>query len=195
MQYKLAILIPTLSSRWVLFSELYGELLHQIRSNNLLEEVTIRYESDAGDISTGKKRNKLKRGCRDCEFIMYHDDDDWPAEDYVLSVYKAIIDNPRTDCVNFQVIFTLDGTSPRLMKFSKIYPSYIQEIDCYKRPPGILSAIRRKKVFNINFPDISVGEDVEWAMEIANKKIIRKEVNINRPLYNYRYNSTKKLGT
>ena len=41
------------------------------------------------------------------------------------------------------------------------------------------------------FTDLKSGEDIEWAINLSKKKLIKKEYNINKPLYVYNFNIKK----
>jgi len=194
-EFKLAILIPTLYERLEVFNETYGELLYQLRKNNLFDKVLIKYYPDDGKLSTGRKRNLLiKRVAAKCEYLAFFDDDDRPADDYIKTLYDTLMANPGVDVVNFIVEYTMDGKYPKPLLFSKRYKSYIQEPSGrYKRPPGHLSAMKTKIAHDFKFPDITQGEDVEWAMKISDSGRIKTEVNIDRVLYYYLYDSTKNI--
>jgi glycosyltransferase involved in cell wall biosynthesis len=185
-----AILIPSLDFRWKKLAKLRGELLHQILKGNYQDKVVIMAYVDEGKLSTGRKRNTLKRRA-DAEYISYFDDDDFPSPDYVERIMTTLEANPKIDCVNFVVEYSCDGLGKFPIKFSKRYPKYVQEVGCYFRPPGHLSVIKREKVKSIAFPDITIGEDVDWALELVDKKVIKKEANLPDILYFYKYSSVK----
>ena len=43
----------------------------------------------------------------------------------------------------------------------------------------------------VKFTDLKSGQDMEWAINLSKKKLIKKEYNINKPLYIYNFNMKK----
>ncbi len=117
------------------------------------------------------------------KYICFVDDDDGVHEQYVQLLYQAVQTDP--DCVSLKGIMTYQGKYPRTFIHSLKYPVYSQDSTSYYRPPNHLNTIRRSIAIQFKFPEQSHGEDYQWAMEIANSGLLKREVEIDTPCYYY----------
>ena len=104
---KLSILICSLEDRLVQLQQLRTKLIDQ----SDMDVVEILTETDAGEMHTGAKRNKLLLQAKG-DYIAFVDDDDMVSDDYVSKILKAIETNP--DCCGLEGIITTDGNNPHL---------------------------------------------------------------------------------
>lgn len=178
-RYKLSILICTLESRKPLFSQLMIMLKAQKTS-----EVEILFECDKGELSIGGKRNKLlKRATGD--YVCFIDDDDSVDARYVELILEALKSNP--DCVKLIGIMSTNGRNQRRFEHSIKFYNYFELNTIYCRPPNHLNPIKRSIAIKFKFPEINMGEDTDWAMQISRSMLLQKEAVIDIPIYHYRF--------
>lgn len=178
----LSILICTLQGREGYLSRLLQSLAPQRR-----DDVEILVESDAGFISTGKKRNILLQRSTG-KYVVFIDDDDEIADTYVSDILKAAEQDP--DVIVFNGIMTTNGTDERKWYISKEY-GYEAKNGAYYRYPNHIVPIRRSIAIQFAFQDIKIGEDYLWATAIHNSKLLQTEVKIEKELYHYQFRTNK----
>jgi glycosyltransferase involved in cell wall biosynthesis len=181
---KLQILIPTLEARRPMLDKLHEELSCQIVKHKLEKEVGISIFSDAGELHIGKKRNTLIEKS-EAEYVCFLDDDDWVDENYVYIQHWGC--TKGNDCVELRGIYTQNGHNPTPFIHSLKYDRYFGKGGTYYRPPNHLNAIKRELILPFKFPEISFGEDTDWAMRVCNAKILKSETSVQKPIYHYRY--------
>jgi len=181
---KLQILIPSLESRREMLDALIQELSRQITANSLEKEVGIARYMDAGILHIGKKRNDLIQNSK-AEYVCFLDDDDWVDPNYVYIQHYGACQGK--DTVELRGIYTTNGHNPTPFIHSVRYNRYFGKSGCYYRPPNHLNAIRRELITDFKFPEISFGEDTDWAMRICEAGILKTETKILQPIYHYRY--------
>lgn len=183
---KLSICICTVSSRREMFLALKNYLLDQF-SNYPVEMCC----HDADDLTTGEKRDRLL-SMSSGEYVCFIDDDDMVPEYYVDELYIALRSNP--DCVPVDGVYTRDGENPIAWRMSKDFPNATIWEDgkqVFLRPVNHIAAVKRSIAMQVGFPDISNGEDKAYAEGIA--PLLKTEVKIARPMYEYRFSSFNKL--
>lgn len=181
---KLSILIPTIQSRQKQFQKLKKKLDRQIAENSLLEEVEIVCFLDNRNHSIGFKRNKLINSAKGM-FVVFVDDDDDVSDDYVLLIYRAIINNPDIDCIGIKGLITFRERMPRTFIHSLQYKEYFSKKKTYFRPPYHLNPIKHEIAIKYSFEDINYSEDIDWAMKILNDNVLQKEYFIDKVIYFY----------
>lgn len=207
-KYKLGIIILTLESRRKEFKELYSELQKQIIENKLLDKIKIYPVLDNGYHPIGYKRNKGVIEA-DAEYVCHFDDDDIPSKTYIKDIYEATKSSP--DVITFNAEVTYDGENPETMYFNiknKRNESFANEIDgVFKRyrlrMPCHLNPIKRKVALQFPFNIIMKqgaknrnergdrGSDVDFSIELVNRKILKKAEHIDKILYYYKYKQNK----
>jgi len=181
---KLSILIPTIESRQKQFQKLNKGLERQIFENSLFKEVEVVHLLDNEEHSIGFKRNKLLNMAKG-KFVVFVDDDDHVSNDYVLLIYRAIINNPDIDCIGIKGIITFRRRMSRVFIHSLQYKEYFSKEKTYFRPPFHLNPIKHEIAIKYNFEDINYSEDIDWAMRILNDNVLKKEYFINKVIYYY----------
>ena len=190
MPIKLSILVPTIPNR---FNNYYQKMM-----NNLIEQVKP-YDDDIELISLfdnkkrtiGKKRNEMINMAQG-EYIVFIDDDDRIAPDYVKEIMTALYENPNTDCVVFDMLSFTDGKSPILNKhgieFKYGFVQVEDKLEWRSLPTHIMvykSDIIKKHGFN---DKLKSTEDTDFVIRAAPD--IKVQTRINKILYLYDTNYT-----
>jgi glycosyltransferase involved in cell wall biosynthesis len=188
---KLSILICTLPEREQLLSELYKNLALQVRDANAFGKVEIlRNNEPKGTISTGTKRNILLNESKG-EYVIYIDDDDKVAPNYIDLILKAI--NTGVDCVCVNGYITTNGKDKIHWFMSKDFQNETIQSNgktVYKRKPNHIAAVKRQIALQIGFPDKSNGEDKYYSDGIT--PLINTEYIITENIYHYDFKTANK---
>lgn len=179
-----SILICTLQEREKQFQELHNKLMGQIREHHLEDRVEILSFKDNREAPVGVKRNALVRQSK-ADYINFIDDDDDVHDHYIKMIHDRLKSSP--DCVSLVGIITFNGKSPTTFIHSIAYNSYFQSNGTYYRPPNHLNTMKRSIASQFLFPEISFGEDTDWAMQIARSGQLKKEEVVSEPYYFYKY--------
>jgi glycosyltransferase involved in cell wall biosynthesis len=182
---KLSILIPTLYERVDKLISLKASLFGQILSNNVKDQVEVKYMVDNRILSTGKKRNHLLDACEG-EYITFIDDDDEVSPDYIRLIMAALETGP--DVVGIRLIHyqngKLHGNTCHSIKYKewKNIPGP-DGIWTFERCPNHLNPVKREYAIKTWFPDKTSGEDIEYSYNL--RKYLKTEVMIEKPIYYY----------
>jgi GT2 family glycosyltransferase len=181
--YKLAILICSLEER----QDKLARLIDSIPSH---PDLIIIPEVDNREITTGAKRNKLLERAKNigAEYVSFVDDDDKLDIEYVAEMMKAIEQKP--DAIGFKGWITFDGQNKTEWRISVRYP-YEKRGNVYLRYNNHLSPIKTDLALQIKYPDITFGEDYDYAKRLKEAGLIKKEVFVNKHLYHYDYITKK----
>lgn len=179
-----SILICTLQERVEPFSHIYNKLQKQIKDHQLEDRVEILYFKDNRENTVGFKRNALLRQSRG-QYVNFIDDDDDVHDEYIRIIYEKL--KARPDCVSLEGIITFNGNNATTFIHSIKYDSYFQKDGIYYRPPNHLNTIKRVVASQFLFPEISFGEDTNWAMRISKAGLLKKEEKVTVPYYFYKY--------
>jgi len=185
---KLSILIPTIEGREECLKNIFQKLSMQISKCNLAEKVEILIEKDNRERTIGAKRNILMARAKG-DYICFVDDDDDVSDDYISLILNAI--KGGSDCVGIVGIITFDGKGSKKFIHSLVYSKYDLKENIYQRPPNHLNPIKKSIASKFQFPEKSFGEDTDWAMEICKSGILKTEQFIQKPIYFYKYVTTK----
>ena len=197
---KLSILIPSIFERSESFNSLVSNLKAQINSCGFDNSVSIISLIDnRGDMSVGNKRNLLIEMAKS-EYIVFVDDDDVPANDYVLELMTAIQSN--ADVIPINGFMTTNGAHRAYWEMGINLPYDTIKLNgkvSYRRFPNHIACMKRELILPYKFKDISFGEDYEWAKRLNDNKVFKTEHRITKPIYHYvftkqrRGNNTKSL--
>jgi glycosyltransferase involved in cell wall biosynthesis len=136
----------------------------------------------------GAKRNAAQSiACG--RFIVFVDDDDDVAGDFVPTVTKAIAQNPDADCIVYDTLCSLDTEHPpQLVRSGIEYPDteYTHAAGATRKPWHTM-VYRRELVADCRFGDMQNGEDAVWAQQAWPR--VKNQVRIDRILYYYRWRS------
>lgn len=180
-----SILICSLHDRKYLLDALYENFKRQILNLDANIEVLVLVTDESPSI--GEKRNWLLQNAKG-DYISFFDDDDLPSNEYVSSIFNAIQENP--DVITFkgdykfrnekEVIWVLKLGAERNAVFNTM-----NRIDYYVAPPNHIAVTKREIVLKYKFKEISMGEDNDWADQIAEDQVLKKEIHIDKILYHY----------
>lgn len=183
----LDILIPTLNEPH------YNQLLKRLLS--ILSPQVEKYSGnvkihihDAGrSMTTGQKRNELIANSEG-EYFSQVDSDDMVSPYYVDELMKAIAYSP--DVVTFTGFMTTDGRNRKDFTI-KLGERYEERHGRYYRYPNHLCCFKREVVKDVKFRNLWQLEDYHWATEIDRRKLLKKEIHINKWMYQYAFVSRK----
>lgn len=178
----------TLDERKQDLDYLLKKLNFQINKNKLNDSIEIIYFSDNRQNSVGFKRNSLFERSQG-KYVCFVDDDDDISDNYINLIYNSLLND--TDCVSLNGMITFDGKNPKKFIHSLDYDKYFEKNNIYYRPPNHLNPIKKDLIKKIKFPDISFGEDTDWAMRVCKEKILKTETKIEDIYYFYRYKTKK----
>lgn len=190
-----------------MFSRMLRELYYQIDQLEATELVEV-IPDDRTEISVGNKRQNLY-AIASGKYICSIDDDDTIYPYYLNEILNAIKSDP--DAVGTNGIITWDGRKEQKWFISKDNPYDAQtrfdNTTVYARFHNHLSPIRATIAKQFKFPDKSMQEDYDWALQVHNSGLIQTEVCIGTtlsewmnnphlkttqlPIYHYRYVARK----
>lgn len=183
---KLSILIPTLSSRAAVLAGLIRKLEKQIAALGPQPEVEVLIFEDNKQQSVGAKRTKLILEAHG-EYVVFVDDDDDIADDYVYQFVRAIKENPGVDCIGMRGVITTNGHDARQVVYSLKNVGLFEAGGVYYRPPSHLTPIRRAIASRYVYADSSFGEDSDWAVRVMKDKALKTEFFVDKVLYHYQF--------
>lgn len=178
----LTIGLPTVVGREKLFSELHDEVKRQAEG----KPVEIIVALDNKEISIGKKRqNILEQAAGD--YIVYIDDDDWIAVDYVDQLLAATEQKP--DCIGFKIECTRNGRRPTIASASIRWGDWADGVGGFShvRTPYQKTPIKRALALCAGFPDMRYGEDRVYSNRVY--PLLKTEVYLDKILYYYRFST------
>jgi SAM-dependent methyltransferase len=176
----LSILIPTLYDRAEKFSQLM-----MILGKQLTGEVELLTNIDDRTKTVGRKRQELLERSSG-EYVVFVDDDDVIADDYVGSILTVLASKP--DTVGFKAkIESLKNGKVCDVYYSIKYQYNTPEVNgALYRGTAHLTPIRRDIALRIGYKDISVNEDYLFSEQAV--KLCKTEVLIDKFLYFYKAN-------
>jgi glycosyltransferase involved in cell wall biosynthesis len=180
----LSVLIPTLLARSELLARLQAQLDGQITSLDEPSAVEVLVLPDEGELSIGRKRNDLIASASG-EFVVFIDDDDRVADDYIVRILHAIKSNPSIDCVGHKGTLVFRNGQTRMFVHSICHRHWGYEDGVYVRPPAHISPIRRTIANRYLFEDVSYSEDMDWVSRLVSDGVLRNEAFIDAPIYIY----------
>lgn len=178
----LTVFVPSMLSR---MESLYG-VLKDLFTQAEGKPVEIVCLLDNRKSNLSEKRNQAIHNAKG-RFITFVDDDDKIEPDYVDSILKAIQENPKADCVVFDVLVHGYTPEPKLCSYGIEYQHGENE-KMYLRKPNHVMAYKTEISRRFKYrKDLSaISEDTEWA-ERASKEI-KNQVRVGKVLYHYFYN-------
>ena len=194
MASKLSILICSLNSRkekrknlLQLLKNSIGEYTPELKllpnctiEKFIGEQTEIIICTDDKQMSVGAKRNMLISEATG-EYTSFIDDDDMVSVDYVMSILNMTPFN--SDVIVFKAVRYENGFFDREVLYGTEFRKDYQTRKYYFRLPNHLMAIKRSITSAVLFPEISFGEDSEWARKIF--PYLKTQSKINEVLYEY----------
>jgi glycosyltransferase involved in cell wall biosynthesis len=170
--------------------KLTDRLLDQIEFNDLLGVVEVVTLWDDGAKSIGTKRNELIQMAKG-DYVCFVDSDDDISSDYVERLMEGI--NLGVDCCSLKGCITWDGKNPEIFEHSLRYSEYktTENPIKYERFPNHLNCIKKSLVFDIKYPEISHGEDTDWATQVFKAGVLKTEHYIDSVIYHYKFITNK----
>jgi len=180
---KLSILILTIPSRLTTyFPKIIIDIQNQISKRNDVEIIGL-YDNKKRTV--GQKRNELLRLAQG-EYLTFIDDDDRIAPDYIDSIMNTLYTVPDIDCLCFGCETTVNGGDKHFSKYS-IHFSYGRTRDQWRGKPAHTMVWKSSIAKKYTYDNKNYGEDTSWVMRAH--KDIKNEVQINKILYYYDFNS------
>lgn len=131
----------------------------------------------------GTKRNELVDMAQG-KYIVFVDDDDRIAEDYIQSLLDAT--NSDADCIVFNADVSINAAAPVVCFFSKDFKTDRNEVEAYYRVPNHICCVKRFLAVAARFPSIPYAEDAGYSKALM--PMLNTEYKIDRVLYYYDYN-------
>lgn len=158
-----------------------------ITNAKLNEYVSVISDVDNKEKTIGKKRQDLLEKSTS-DYICFFDDDDYPYDNYVVDIYKAILTG--VDCVGIKINMTTDGDNPQTCCHSLRYPVWSSGKDGYDYLRNItqFNCVKKELALQVGYKDLRYGEDKIHSDELT--LLCKTEYFIETPVFHYRY-STK----
>lgn len=178
---KLSILICSLPEPY--YSTKLDRLLSLLKSQAVGKSVEIIVDDAGRQMPTGTKRNNLISRASG-EYVVFVDSDDLVSDSYINDILRSLESSP--DCVTMRGWMTTNGINRREWTI-KLGSGYYEKDGHYYRWPNHLAVMKKALIQSIPFPPIWQQEDYQWSKQINDKKILKTEVHIDRPIYHYDY--------
>lgn len=178
---KLAVLIPTLSSRAHLLNRLVTELDKQRKG----KDVILIINSDDGQKTTGAKRNECLQAAisAGAEYGAFFDDDDMPGPNYIDRNLEGC--ELGFDCCSLWGQIYWSGKKGKPFHHSIIHNEWWEDKEYYYRCVNHLNTVKLSLVQHIKFPDKSFGEDGVWSYAVRDARVLKTEHQIKEIIYHY----------
>ena len=144
---------------------LLGNLNGQLAALEDPWAVEIRINRDGGEKPVGVKRNELLAVARG-RYVVFIDDDDQVAPDYMADILAALARQPGVDCVVFAGELTVDSHDAGPFDFGLEHRHYYQQDGVYYRTPNHLCPVKRTLALATGFPAVNRGEDTDYAVRL-----------------------------
>lgn len=183
----LDILIPTTPARKQQLARLLSVLAPQVEA-----EPQARIVIDAGPDRIGPKRQRMIEEAR-AEYVVFVDDDDLVATNYVSSIMSALQGQP--DCVAISMYLKRDGVpyAPNPVFHHSLKYRKNTAWSGNNRTPHHLCPMRREIALKSRFGDKEYGEDYNFALGVL-RYLKTEAVASEHPIYLYDYRSKPACG-
>ena len=178
---KLSILICSLPEPY--YSTKLDRLMGLLKSQAVGKSVEIIVDDAGRQTPTGTKRNNLI-GRASGDYVVFVDSDDLVSDSYINDILRSLESLP--DCVTMRGWMTTNGINRREWTI-KLGSGYYEKDGHYYRWPNHLAVMKKSLIQNIPFPPIWQQEDYQWSKQINDRKILKTEVHIDKPIYHYDY--------
>lgn len=183
----LSILVCSVHTRYKTFlpkiqDQLYDQLAALPEDDQQRVEIIIL--TDNKQMMLGHKRNTMIDIAQG-KYIVFVDDDDRIADDYIASLLKATASD--ADSIVFQAEVSLNGEPSKLCYYSKDYKRDYNKSNAYYRIPNHICCVKRSVSLKSSFPNVLYGEDAGYGKVLL--PFLKTEHKIDKVLYYYDYNS------
>lgn len=143
--------------------------------------------------SIGEKRQYAIDNCK-TKYINFIDDDDMIHNSYVDYILERL--KQDVDGVGFKGVITTDSKQPiefvhrAGLKWSSKPEKYDGAIR-YIRPLNHLNPVKTTIAKQIGYKSISMGEDYDYALRLAESNLVKDKCFVDEYLYYYQYRSKK----
>lgn len=181
----LSILIPSTNTRWETFGR---DIQRQIwaQYDALPSEDQGRVEvivlTDNKAMMLGQKRNVMVDMAQG-RYVVFIDDDDRIEPDYLPTLLEATTTD--VDVITFLVSVSLNGSPPKICRYSKGFRRDFNTEDGYERLPNHICCVKRELASAVSFPNVLKGEDSLYSKLLHPS--LKTEHAIGRVLYHYDY--------
>jgi len=157
------------------------------------ERVEFLLAADDGQESVGAKRNRLLDQARGA-FVVFIDDDDLVAPNYIAKMLGAILRNPAADAITYLSKRYCDGVFEACCSYSLKNATnrgfvFLDGIKTYQRFPYHVTPIRRELALQVRFPAIDFTEDTCWAEQL--RPLLKSEEHIPEFMYFYWWRTSR----
>lgn len=149
----------------------------QYQSNNRPVEIVL--DIDSGEVTIGAKRNRMIQSVN-TPYLVFVDDDDIVAPNYVSKILQAINRNP--DVISFMLEYRTKEYS-QLVHFSHKFRRDTNEVRPWQRIPNHLCPVKTHLAQRVGYKNLRYREDAIYAIEL--KRHVKNFVHINEVLYYY----------
>ena len=190
-EFKLSILIITLSSRREVIKGLLDVLSHQCAQ----KPVQVLWLGDNRSLITGDKRNAIM-SLANGRYLTFIDDDDMISDDYVDSILEAIGNDPANgpEVITYLVDKQRNGQHEKFQRFNKEYGMNYTVRAAKRRYQNMLPnhlCVWRKDIVREAFPPNTKSEDLKWAARQEPHYTKEGQHHIDKVLYFYRFDTSK----
>lgn len=195
---KLAILIPTLTDGAVvntpggqrigsaaLRNRVFQMFVEQSREYSETHEIQIFFNEDAGEKTTGAKRNELVAAAVlwGSDAHSFVDDDDEVGPTYIKRGIEFI--ESGLDCAELWGQIYWSGIPGKPFHHSITIDKWWEDDLYYYRTINHLNFVKTELVKDFKFPNQVFGEDGVWAMEVSKSGVLKTEFKIPEIIYHY----------
>jgi hypothetical protein len=151
----------------------------------LLSRCQVLVDIDGGEVSIGRKRQRLLDASVG-EYIVFIDDDDIIASDYLGRVFDGI--DLGVDHIGIGMSYEPFNAPHHLVECS-MHHEWTHDGTKYLRSPQHTCAVKASLARFAGFDDVSFSEDRTYAERL--KPLIKSEYVIKEPIYRYLFDGRK----
>lgn len=183
----LSILVCSVHTRYKTFlplmqDQLYNQLTALPQADQ--DRVEIIVLTDNKQMMLGHKRNVMVEMAQG-KYIVFVDDDDRIAPDYIASLLKGT--ESGADAIVFNAEVRLNGEEAHICQYSKDFKADFNQRGLYYRIPNHICCIKREVSLKSSFPNLLYGEDSGYSKVLLPH--LKTEHKIDKVLYYYDYNA------
>ncbi len=186
----LTICVPSLTKR----KRLLDRLIACLREQPRFCDVELLVDADDGQQTTGTKRNQLVARAKGA-YIVHIDDDDLVSPRYLEAVLAAVDQHPGVDVILIRGqrrVTGRHGGSRTYFDYRLHVREGLREQNAVWRTPSHLCPLRADIAKTLVFPEITLGEDLQWSTQLRSRLQTSARAGDPRELlYFYEWDPTK----